>query len=136
MWADKEASVVRRDRDTPPATNGRGVVATVQPVVDPPNSHNYPGRQLFTPEEWRKLQTTLSVSERQLEVLKCIFDDHVGAGMAGMLGISEHTVHTHLERLYRRMHVSSRGQLMVKVFATFLGRSEAPANNGLAPHDA
>ena len=37
-----------------------------------------------------------------------------------ILGISQHTVHTHLERLHRKLNVTSRPQLIARIFATYV----------------
>jgi len=36
------------------------------------------------------------------------------------LGMSPHTVHTHLERLYKKLGVASRSHLIVRVFAEYV----------------
>jgi DNA-binding CsgD family transcriptional regulator len=40
-------------------------------------------------------------------------------GLASSLGISRHTVHTHIERLYRKLRVNSRSQLIAAVFVAY-----------------
>ena len=57
--------------------------------------------------------------ERGLEIVQCIFDDRTEAGMARQLGISAHTIHTHLERLYRKLGVSTRCAAVVCVFVEY-----------------
>jgi DNA-binding CsgD family transcriptional regulator len=41
-------------------------------------------------------------------------------GLATSLGISRHTIHTHLERLYRKLRVNSRSQLIAAVFVAYV----------------
>jgi len=84
------------------------------------------GRDLLTPAEWLWLAQALRLSMRQLEVVRFVFDDAGEAAMARQLSISHHTVHTHLERLYRKLGVSSRCELLVRVFREALAvRSQA-----------
>lgn len=78
------------------------------------------GRGVFTPQQWEHLRRKLDLSGRQLEVVQCIFDDWVSGRIALELGISDHTVHTHVERLYRKLGVNSRCELIVRVVAECL----------------
>jgi DNA-binding NarL/FixJ family response regulator len=82
------------------------------------------GHQVLSDEQWHRLATALKLSSRQLQIVKCMFDDQIETGIGRELSISEHTVHTHIERLYRKLEVSSRSELLVRIFAEFLaGRS-------------
>jgi DNA-binding CsgD family transcriptional regulator len=40
--------------------------------------------------------------------------------IAERLGISSHTVHCHMTRLYRKLHVNSRPNLLLRVFNVHL----------------
>ena len=56
--------------------------------------------------------------ERQiLEILLTGIDDE--KRVAERLGISHHTIHTHTERLYRKLQVQSRSQLIAAVFVAY-----------------
>ena len=81
------------------------------------------GHTVLPDECWSRIGEALGLSGRQLQIVQCIFDDHVEARIALELGISEHTVHTHVERLYRKLGVSSRCELLVSVFAEHLART-------------
>ena len=67
----------------------------------------------------------LALSGRESEILQAVFDDQKESCIAANLGISAHTVHTHLERIYRKLHVSSRVELVVRVFAAYLSTRSA-----------
>ncbi len=82
-----------------------------------------PGRSVLSKRQWLSLARALQLSERELEIVQCIFDDHTGAAMARELGISVHTIHTHLERLYRKLGVQTRSAVVVRVFAEYLNQS-------------
>lgn len=77
------------------------------------------GRHVFSAREWEALALTLGLSGREHQILQCVFDDEIEAVMAKALGISAHTVHTYVERLYRKLNVNSRVELLVRVFAEF-----------------
>ncbi len=96
-----------------------------EPEVGPP--HRCPGRHILTPDQWATVQQTLQLSRRELDIVKCLFDDRTEMGVAHELAISPHTVHTHLERLYRKLGVGTRTGVLLRVFGVCLnGRPHAP----------
>ncbi len=76
---------------------------------------------MLSPAEWSVIAGALRLSPRELDVVQCIFDDHTEAAMARQLAISVDTVHTHLERLYRKLGVSTRCGAAIRVFAEYAG---------------
>ncbi len=70
-------------------------------------------------EQWRAMALQLGVSGRELDVIRGILDGADERTVAKRLGISVHTVHTHLNRVYRRLRVNSRSNLILRVFAQF-----------------
>lgn len=88
------------------------------------------GRLVFPADTWRALARELKLSNRESQILHEVFDDEKESVIAANLGISSHTVHTHLERLYRKLAVSSRVSLVRRIFAEYLRlRAEDPASN-------
>ena len=87
------------------------------------------GRSIFSDAQWCVLAESLQLSGRELGILQSIFDDRTEAEAARELGISRHTVHTHLERLYRKLGVASRCGAVVEVFTEYL-RLESPEADG------
>jgi DNA-binding CsgD family transcriptional regulator len=79
---------------------------------------------LFLEGVWSRIQQSLNLSPREAEILFEILQDQKETTIAEHLAISPHTVHAHLERLYRKLGVSSRVQLIVRVFAEYLALSE------------
>lgn len=71
------------------------------------------------PKVWREVEYHLGLSNREAQVARCIVNGCSQSDMANCLGISIHTVHTHLERLYRKLGVSSKCQVVVQLFATY-----------------
>lgn len=78
------------------------------------------GQQVFLANTWDRIGWLLGISPRELEVIRHVFDDQTERQIAIELGISHHTVHTHLERLYEKLNVTSRVGLLLRVFETFL----------------
>lgn len=70
------------------------------------------------------LVTQLGLSKREKEITQRIFDNLCETAIAGDLGLAPSTVHTYLRRLYRKLGVRSRGELMTVVFFEFLRASE------------
>lgn len=66
--------------------------------------------------EWSHVVRALDLSPREAQVIECLLDfcDDDGE-MATRLGISKHTVHSYFERLYRKLGVSSRCQVLACV---------------------
>ena len=83
------------------------------------------GRSLLSEDQWRTIARSLLLSGREFQILQNIFDDRKELAIAEELGISAHTVHTHLERLYRKLAVGSRCGLIVRVFAEYLALEQA-----------
>ena len=69
---------------------------------------------MLSEREWGRVARALKLSPREVELLRCCFDDLSEARMAESLGISRHTVHTYVRRLYRKAAVSSRVELVVR----------------------
>ena len=76
-----------------------------------------PGASLFSVSEWQAIARSLGLSPRELDVVKGIFDDQCEREIARSLGLSAHTVHAHVERIYAKLVVTSRVQLLVTVFS-------------------
>jgi DNA-binding NarL/FixJ family response regulator len=60
------------------------------------------------------------LSEREHEVLQLIVKGFSYAEIAGLLGLSAHTVTTHVRGIYRKLAVHSRGEAVYEALATGL----------------
>jgi DNA-binding NarL/FixJ family response regulator len=83
------------------------------------------GKGLKTPtllsrRQWHSLALSLGLSNRESEVVQAVFDARTEISIAQKLGISTHTVHTHLDRLYRKLNVNTRSELILRIFAEHL----------------
>lgn len=61
---------------------------------------------------------TQSLSPREQDVLDALAKGYSYKETAALLGISYSTVHTHIERIYQKLHVQSRGQAVAKYIGT------------------
>ncbi len=76
--------------------------------------------RLFSPEQWVDVVRDLSLSPRESQIVYHLLDDATEDAIAIKLGISVHTVHTYLGRLYAKLSVSSRAACLVRVFEAYL----------------
>ncbi len=82
------------------------------------------GRAMFTPEDWLALRNQLGLAPRELQIVQCVFDDEKVEGIAERLDLSPSTVNTYMQRLYTKLEVNSRAQLILRVMeAHFLLRA-------------
>jgi DNA-binding NarL/FixJ family response regulator len=59
--------------------------------------------------------TAYKITEREQEIVACIIDGLSNKEIAKTLIIEESTVKTHVSRVYRKLEVTSRAQLMSKL---------------------
>lgn len=83
---------------------------------------------MLTNAEWTAVGISLRLSPRELQIVQAVFDDQKESAIADGLGISAHTVHTHLERLYRKVGARGRTTMAVRILAEHL-RLIAPASS-------
>jgi DNA-binding CsgD family transcriptional regulator len=83
-----------------------------------------PAPLFLTGLPWNRLIGALGLSKREAEIAWHIMHDRAVSETANRMGISSHTVQTHRERLYRKLHVRSRCQLVVRVFAAYVMLAE------------
>ena len=69
---------------------------------------------------WPRLGMALRLSPREMQIVRGVFDDRKEESIAYDLSISPHTVNTYFQRLYAKLRVSSRPQLIVRVMAEYL----------------
>ena len=81
---------------------------------------------IFSSKEWDELGCDLNLSPRALQLVQGIFDDKTEEGIAHDLSISAHTVHSYLIRIYQRLSICSRAQLLVYIFGQYVERHKSP----------
>jgi DNA-binding NarL/FixJ family response regulator len=91
-----------------------------------------PRSGMLSEQAWSAIASSLDLSLRQLEIVKAVFDDAKESAIAEALGISTHTVHTHLERIHQKLGVHDRVELVLLVLAEFL-RLTAATPSALPP---
>lgn len=82
---------------------------------------------------WLAIVRSLGLSDREAEIAKLLLgDDNREDAIAARLAISPHTVHTHLERLYRKLGVTSRCQVVTRMFRQYVELAP-PGSSGNSP---
>jgi DNA-binding CsgD family transcriptional regulator len=79
-------------------------------------------RGSFSPSEgeWESVCASLRLSPRESQIARWILEDETERTIANRLGISSHTVHARLQRLYRKVGVRSREQLIVRLLTEWI----------------
>jgi DNA-binding NarL/FixJ family response regulator len=90
------------------------------------------GTAIFSEQAWMEIARRLKLSRRELQIVRSVFDDYTETAIAGNLNIAKCTVHEHCQRLYRKLKVTDRVQLVLLVVEEFLSLAIAPGN-GLTP---
>lgn len=73
---------------------------------------------------WATIRGQLGLSQREVEIVRGIFDDLSGTEIADRIGISRHTVRTHVKRIYQKLHVHRRTGLLLFVTAQVLRQTQ------------
>jgi ATP/maltotriose-dependent transcriptional regulator MalT len=83
---------------------------------------------MFSAQVWEQIARSLGLSGRELQVVRGVFDDRIESAIATELGISPHTVHTHFDRLHRKLGVATRTGLVLRVTREFLALSASSSD--------
>lgn len=70
--------------------------------------------------EWTGIARLLGLSERERQVVHGLFEGKTESRIAAELKISARTVHSHLERIYRKLDVHERLGFARRVFGAYL----------------
>jgi DNA-binding CsgD family transcriptional regulator len=95
-----------------------------------------PGRSLLPSDAWNRLSEALRLSRREAQIVEGVFEDQKEEAIAYELGISPHTVNTYFQRLYAKLQVSSRPQLIVRIMAEYLTMARDRSFSGLVDESA
>jgi DNA-binding CsgD family transcriptional regulator len=92
------------------------------------NTKSTPGSALLPCDVWRRLRDSLKLSDRELQIVQGIFEDQKQECIAYNLGISPHSVNTYIQRVYNKLSIGSRPQLIVRVMSEYLTFAATPGN--------
>ena len=81
---------------------------------------------VFSPSEWSALAAELALSPRETEVAHSLFQGLSDRRIAEQVQISIPTVRTHLTRLFTRLNVQDRNELILHIFRHFRAGCRGP----------
>jgi len=73
------------------------------------------GASLLSDHAWLEIGRTLGIPKRQLQIVQAVFDNQHEAEIAKRFKLSPHTVHMHLNRLFKKLNVTSRAELVLRI---------------------
>ena len=95
-------------------------------ALSAPAGHDSPLVAIIDSQSWVSAMVSLKLSPRERQILESLIGGADGESLiAERLGMSPRTVHTHVERLYRKLHVTSRSQLLVSLFVEYAAQVKA-----------
>jgi DNA-binding NarL/FixJ family response regulator len=74
---------------------------------------------IFDKDEWKQLVGELALSPRQNEIIRHLLLGQSDKQIAAAMGLAQPTVRTHLSRLFARLNVQDRHELILRVFHHF-----------------
>ena len=95
----------------------------------PRDRGHFVGSAMFSPDAWTKIAHSLSLSNRELEIVRGTFDDKTEFEIAADLRVSPSTIHTHVERLHHKLAITDRAQLILRVMQEFIALTATPGND-------
>lgn len=75
---------------------------------------------LFSGREWRRIERELDLTARQKEIIRFLLNGMSDKDIARQADVAVPTVRTHLTRLFARLDVQDRNELVVFIFRRFL----------------
>jgi len=80
---------------------------------------NEKAEKIFSDLEWALITQVIPLPPRKLQIVQHLFDGCSDKQIAAALGISVATVRTHLNRLFMRLGVQDRSELILLVVRRF-----------------
>ena len=78
------------------------------------------GASLLTEHAWLEIARSLRLTKRELQMVQSIFENLTERAIACQFHISEHTVHTHLNRLFKKLTVTTRTELVLRIMGQMI----------------
>jgi len=73
------------------------------------------GAVLLSDRAWQEIARTLGITKRKLQIVQAVFDNQHEADIAKRFKLSPHTIHMHLNRLFKKLTVTSRAGLVLRM---------------------
>jgi DNA-binding NarL/FixJ family response regulator len=82
-----------------------------------------PGRSPLAPELWARVADSLALSPQQARLVELLLGGLRDKDIAASMGVGLPTVRTYFERVFRRVGVTDRVQLVIRVMSVALQES-------------
>ena len=94
------------------------------------------GASLLSEHAWLEIGRTLDITKRGLQIVQAVFDNQHEADIAKRFKLSPHTVHMHMNRLFKKLTVKSRTELVLRIVEQMvtLTLSETAVLPPICPH--
>ena len=73
------------------------------------------GASLLSEHAWLEIASALEITKRELQIVQAVFDNQHETEIAKHFKISPHTVHMHMNRLFKKLTVKSRTELVLRI---------------------
>lgn len=73
------------------------------------------GASLLSDHAWHEIARSLGITTRELQIVQSVFDNQHEADIAKRFNLSPHTVHMHMNRLFKKLNVTSRTELVLRI---------------------
>jgi DNA-binding NarL/FixJ family response regulator len=98
-------------------------------VSAPVSEKTHPrGSAMFSNQVWKEIAHSLKLSDRELQIVRGVFNGQTEFSLANSLQLSPHTIHTYCERLYHKLAVTDRVKLVLRITNEFLALTAAPGS--------
>ena len=72
------------------------------------------GAAILSDHAWSEIAKALGITKREIQIVQGVFDNKHEVDIAERFKISPHTVHMHLNRLFKKLTVTSRTELVLR----------------------
>ena len=73
------------------------------------------GAAILSDHAWSEIAKALGITKREMQIIQGVFDNHTQQGIASRLNMNEHTAHTHLNRLFKKLNITTRTELVLRI---------------------
>ena len=84
------------------------------------------GSSLLPSAVWSRMRIALPLSDCELQIVQGIFENQKSESIAYTLGISPNSVNGYVQRIYGKLQIGSRPQLILRVMSEYLASVPGP----------
>jgi DNA-binding CsgD family transcriptional regulator len=80
-----------------------------------PKQRKLLGAAILSDHAWSEIAKALRITTREVQIIQGVFDNLTQKGIASRLDMKEHTAHTHLNRLFKKLNTTTRTALVLRI---------------------